>query len=104
MAVRTIDEPTAAQAQRIAVNKVMRASNSYIVPVDQKIVVVVMGVTPGTTPSDYAAMSSTITSNPNIQAVELLLSGKTPETVDEGEQLRLVVDAQVREEDIPEEE
>lgn len=101
---QTIPIPTADQAQKIAVNKTAKRHSSVVVPVDQKLAVVLLHLNPAVTPADYPALGTAINAVTGITGVNLLIDGQTPATIPADHELRVIFDAQLRIEPLPEEE
>jgi len=100
---QSITVPSAEQQLEIACNNRARAHESLLLNIGQKYACVLLPLTASVEPSDYAAINAAVESITGVQSgVTLLIDGETPASVPEGKQVRLVVDAHMRIETIPE--
>ena len=97
----TIPIPTDDEAQQIAVNKSAKRHASVAVPVGTKMAVCLLKLNAAVTPENYAVLGAAITDITGITGVNLLIDGQTPATIPADTELRLVVDAQLRINDVP---
>jgi len=105
MALHTITEPSAEEQQVRIYNTRMRRSNVKVLEPDRKYAVCLISLAPAVNqPGDYAALKAAVEDVMGIQAVELLIDGQCPASIPEGKELRMVVDAHLRIDDVPESE
>lgn len=104
MPIQTIAEPSSDAVQKMVYNKAMRRSNRIVMPADQKLAVVILALASAVTQADYPALKTAIETVSGIQQVNLLIDGKTPASIPEDTELRVCVDAQIRIDDLPQEE
>ena len=113
----TIMIPDAVESARIAGNKKAHKSDSMLVDSSQKVLCPVLGMAPGATPSDYAALKTALEAINGVQWASLpatappfpesdetcFVDGQTYASVAEGKRIRLYLRAGIRREDVPEE-
>ncbi len=102
MPVNTIAEPSADQIQQMVYNKSMRKGGMVRLPIGQKLAVVAISLAPAVTQADYPALKMVMEAISGIQAVSLLVDGRTPDSIPENTELRLYVDAHLRIDNLPE--
>ena len=102
MATETIQIPTAAEAMRDTINRKAKKHKTITLDPDQKYAAVILKLAAAVTQADYASLGSQITAITGIQSVQLLIDGKTPATIPDGEQYRLVTDVHLRQDEVPE--
>jgi hypothetical protein len=101
MAIITIEEPTPDQQQQIIYNKRMRGTNIVAVDPDQKFAVTLIKLAAGVNqPGDYPALKTAIEAIAGIQEISLLIDGQTPSTIPAETELRVLVEGQIRIDDL----
>ncbi|HYW80307.1 MAG TPA: hypothetical protein VE890_12055, partial [Thermoguttaceae bacterium] len=96
--------PGADEQLVIACNRRAKAHESLTLPPGQKFACVLLPLSPGVTPDSYPTLKASVEAIYGIQTgVALLIDGQTPASIPDGKQLRLVVDAQLRIENVVEE-
>jgi len=102
---QTLTEPTADEKQKLVYNRKMRRGSTQAIDPSQKFAVCLLKLAPAVNqPGDYAALKGAIVAVPGIQDIDLLVDGVTPASIPENTQLRVVVEAQIRIDDLPPEE
>ena len=103
MAVNTITEPSADEKQKLVYNRKMRRSNTVEIDPSQKLTVCLLKLAPAVTQSDYPTLKTAIEAVAGIQSISLLVDGQAPASIPADTDLRIVVDAQMRIDNTPEE-
>ena len=99
----TITVPSADDRLQIAVNKRSRKSGSVLLNESQKFACVILKLAGAVTQGDYPTLKTNIEAIAGIQEVNLLVDGQIPADVGVDNRARLILDAQMRIEDVPEE-
>jgi len=103
--VVTITEPSVSEVQRFVYNRKMRVGAIAVVEPSQKFAIVLIKLHATVDqPDDYPALAVQIKAIAGVTGLTLLIDGVTPVTIPEDTQLRLVVEGQIRIDDLPEEE
>ena len=104
MTFLTISDLSEEQQQLHLYNTRMKRSNIVVLEPATKYALVLITLAAGVTqPDDYAALKTAIEAVTGIQAVTLLIDTHgTPATIPAGKQLRMVAEAHIRIDDIPE--
>lgn len=102
MVLATITEPSADALQRIMYNKGMRGNGRVTIPTNRKFAVTLIELAGAVDqPGDYAVLKAAIVAIAGIQDIHLLVDGQAPSSIPANTELSVVVDGNLRIEDLP---
>jgi len=101
MATETIEIVSAAEAQKIAMNKRSKKHKTITVQPGQSLADVMLFLGAGVKKADYPGIAGKIKAITGIDDIKLVIDGKFPATVPDGEEYQVSVDVHFRQETIP---